>query len=328
MDTFKSFEDSLYSVNEGNFEVIALRLFRFQAQNNPVYHQYLSFLNCNIDEIKSLEKIPFLPIGFFKTKLIKTGAWQAEAEFLSSGTTGITTSQHLVKDISFYTRLSENIFEQFYGPCTNYHFLALLPSYLERKGSSLIVMMNHFINMSKSSHSGFYLTNHKELAHKLQSLKNDKKRVILWGVSFALLDFAESGQIDLSNCIIIETGGMKGRRNELIRRDIHEYLTAQFNVKAIHSEYGMTELMSQAYSEQNGYYQCPPWMKVFVRDINDPFTLVKGRAGAINIIDLANFHSCAFIETQDLGRIDENGNFEVMGRIDNSDSRGCNLLVE
>lgn len=328
MDTFKSFEDSLYSVNEGNFEDIALRLFRFQAKNNPVYSQYLQFLNFKTDEVQSLEQIPFLPIGFFKTKPIKTGHWHAEVEFTSSGTTGIATSKHLVRDVSFYLRLSANIFEQFYGSCEKFHFLALLPSYLERTGSSLIAMINHFIEKSKSSHSGFYLSNHEELKDKLQFLKNDKKQIILWGVSFALLDLAESAEVDLSKCIIIETGGMKGRRKELIRQDVHEYLTSRFNVNSIHSEYGMTELMSQAYSQSNGYYRCPPWMKVFMRDINDPFTLVKDRAGAINIIDLANFHSCAFIETQDLGRINENGNFEVLGRIDNSDVRGCNLLVE
>jgi phenylacetate-coenzyme A ligase PaaK-like adenylate-forming protein len=328
LDTFKSFEDSLYSVNESNFEDIALQLFRFQAENNPVYNQYLNFLNCKLDEIQSIENIPFLPISFFKTKPIKTGNWQPEVEFSSSGTTGMATSKHLVKDVSFYLRLSENIFEQFYGPCENYHFLALLPSYLERKGSSLIAMMNHFIDKSKSSHSGFYLNNHEELKRKLQFLKNDEKRVILWGVSFALLDLAESGKIDLSTSIVIETGGMKGRRKESIRQDVHEYLTNQFHVNSIHSEYGMTELMSQAYSQLNGTYKCPPWMKAFVRDINDPFTLVQDRVGAINIIDLANFHSCAFIETQDLGRIDKKGSFEVLGRIDNSDLRGCNLLVE
>lgn len=328
MDTFKSFEDSLYSVNEGNFEDIALSLFRFQAENNLVYSQYLRFLDCNPGDIQSIENIPFLPISFFKTQLVKTGTWQPESEFSSSGTTGMITSKHLVKDTSFYLRLSQNIFERFYGSCENFHFLALLPSYLERKGSSLIAMMNHFIEASKSTHSGFYLSNHDELKRKIQFLQNDDKQVILWGVSFALLDLAESGEIDLSNCIVIETGGMKGRRKEMIRQDVHEYLISRFNVPVIHSEYGMTELMSQAYSQSMGYYQCPPWMKVFVRDINDPFSRLNGRAGAINIIDLANFHSCAFIETQDLGRIAEQGNFEVLGRIDNSDVRGCNLLVE
>jgi phenylacetate-coenzyme A ligase PaaK-like adenylate-forming protein len=328
LDTFKSFEDSLYSVNESNFQDIALRLFRFQAENNLVYNQYLNFLNCNVDEIQSLEEIPFLPISFFKTKPIKTGNWQPEVEFSSSGTTGVTTSKHLVRDVSFYLRLSENIFERFYGSCENFHFLALLPSYLERKGSSLIAMMNHFIERSKSLHSGFYLNNHDELKRKLQFLKDDEKRVILWGVSFALLDLAESGEIDLSECIVIETGGMKGRRKESIRQDVHEYLSSRFHVNSIHSEYGMTELMSQAYSHSNGYYKTPPWMKILVREINDPFSIISTKTGMINVVDLANFHSCAFIETQDLGRIDDKGSFEVLGRIDNSDMRGCNLLVE
>jgi phenylacetate-coenzyme A ligase PaaK-like adenylate-forming protein len=328
LDTFKSFEDSLYSVNESNFQDIALRLFRFQAENNLVYNQYLNFLNCNVDEIQSIEEIPFLPISFFKTKPIKTGNWQPEVEFSSSGTTGMTTSKHLVKDVSFYLRLSENIFERFYGSCENFHFLALLPSYLERNGSSLIAMMNHFIERSKSLHSGFYLNNHDELKRKLQFLKDDEKRVILWGVSFALLDLAESGEIDLSECIVIETGGMKGRRKESIRQDVHEYLSSRFHVNSIHSEYGMTELMSQAYSHSNGYYKTPPWMKILVREINDPFSIISTKTGMINVVDLANFHSCAFIETQDLGRIDDKGSFEVLGRIDNSDMRGCNLLVE
>ena len=329
MDTFKSFEDSLYSINDGNFEDIALRLFRFQAEYNPVYSQYLSFLNCKVDEVHSLEEIPFLPISFFKTKSVKTGNWHPEVEFTSSGTTGITTSKHLVRDATFYLTLSQNIFERFYGSCDNFHFLALLPSYLERTGSSLIAMMNHLIKQSKSVHSGFYLSNHGELKRKIEFLSTDeKKQVILWGVSFALLDFAELSGIDLSHCIIIETGGMKGRRKELVKQDVHEYLTGRFNVTSIHSEYGMTELMSQAYSQSKGYYQCPPWMKVFVRDINDPFSRIGDRVGAINIVDMANFHSCAFIETQDLGRVDERGNFEVLGRIDNSDVRGCNLLVE
>jgi phenylacetate-coenzyme A ligase PaaK-like adenylate-forming protein len=328
LDTFKSFEDSLYSVNESNFQDIALRLFRFQAENNLVYNQYLNFLNCNVDEIQSLEEIPFLPISFFKTKPIKTGNWQPEVEFSSSGTTGVTTSKHLVRDVSFYLRLSENIFERFYGSCENFHFLALLPSYLERQGSSLIAMMNHFIERSKSLHSGFYLNNHDELKRKLQFLKDDEKRVILWGVSFALLDLAESGEIDLSECIVIETGGMKGRRKESIRQDVHEYLSSRFHVNSIHSEYGMTELMSQAYSHSNGYYKTPPWMKILVREINDPFSIISTKTGMINVVDLANFHSCAFIETQDLGRIDDKGSFEVLGRIDNSDMRGCNLLVE
>lgn len=317
----------MYSVNEGNFEDIALQLFHFQAQNNQVYHQYLHYLNCKTDQIRSLVEIPFLPIGFFKSHIVKTDFWQPEITFTSSGTTGMVSSRHEVLDLSFYLNLSEHIFTQFYGPPSDYHFLALLPSYLERKGSSLIAMMDHLIKQSKSEHSGFYLHNYEELVDKLLVLSGSEHKVILWGVSFALLDLAEAYQLDLSNCIVIETGGMKGRRKEWIREELHKYLGNRFNLPVIQSEYGMTELMSQAYSRGNGYYQCPPWMKVTVRDINDPFSNVNGKTGAIKVVDLANFHSCAFIETQDLGQIDQKGNFEVLGRLDNSDVRGCNLLV-
>jgi len=328
LDTYKSFEDSLYSVNEYNFEDIALKLFRFQAQNNEIYREYLRYLNCEQNAIRFLEEIPFLPISFFKTQSVKTGVWIAETEFTSSGTSLTSTSKHLVKDLDFYLRLSEQIFEKFYGASEKYHILALLPSYLERTGSSLIAMIQHLIAKSNSVHSGFYLNNYDELVQKIEFLKEGEKKIILWGVSFALLDLAEAFQLDLSQCIVMETGGMKGRRKEWTRQDLHGYLTHRFNVKAIHSEYGMTELFSQAYSSGGGYYKTPPWMKVMIRDINDPFSVVKGKVGAIKVIDLANFYSCAFIETQDLGRIDQNGMFEVLGRIDNSDSRGCNLLVE
>jgi len=327
LNTFKSFADSLSSVNERNFEDIALKLFRFQAKNNPVYSKYLQFLDCHIEEVDSLSEIPFLPIGFFKTHPVKTSTWTAEDVFTSSGTTGMTTSSHEVYDLALYRSLSGQIFEKFFGPMNNFHFLALLPSYLERTGSSLIAMMDHFIKESKSPHSGFYLHNHEELVEKIRFLKSDNRKVILWGVSFALLDLAEAYNLELSDCIVFETGGMKGRRREWIREELHEYLCQRFNIAVIHSEYGMTELMSQAYSRGGGYYQSPPWMKMLVRDINDPFSIVNGKVGGINVIDLANFHSCAFIETQDLGRLDQVGNFEVLGRIDNSDVRGCNLLV-
>jgi hypothetical protein len=317
----------LYSVNEVNFEDIALRLFRFQAKNNPVYNRYLHYLKCPVEEITSIQKIPFLPIGFFKTHEVKTGEWLPEVEFTSSGTSGMSTSRHAINDLSFYLNLSENIFNQFYGPASQYHFLALLPSYLEREGSSLIAMMDHLIKQSKSSHSGFYLHNQADLVNKLNALKNTDRKIVLWGVSFALLDLAEAYELDLRDCIVLETGGMKGRRKEWIRDELHLFLTKRFNIQAIHSEYGMTELMSQAYSKGEGYYLCPPWMKVLVRDINVPFLIVNSKVGGINVIDLANFHSCAFIETQDLGRIGQNGSFEILGRIDNSDVRGCNLLV-
>lgn len=328
MEIFKSFQHSLVNINEGNFEDIALQLFHFQSNNNPIYKAYLQFLNCDAEKVTQLQQIPFLPISFFKSHLIKSGEWASSVEFSSSGTTGSITSKHLVYDLDFYRSHSERIFKYFFGDPERFHFLALLPSYLEREGSSLIEMINYFITRSCTAHSGFYLRNHKELVEKLTMLKNDSRKVILWGVSFALLDLAETFQLDLSNCIIIETGGMKGRRREWIREELHAYLVSRFNVNVIYSEYGMTEMMSQAYSLGSGYYQCPPSMKVMIRSINDPFEILEnGKTGGINVIDLANFHSCAFIETQDLGLLNQQGYFEVLGRMDNSDIRGCNLLI-
>ena len=324
MNTFKSFQNALYSVNEGTFENIALELFRFQAQYNPVYNHYLKCLHVDPTRITSLERIPFLPISFFKTHSVKTGDWQTQTEFTSSGTTG-STSRHAVHNLDFYLTLSQRIFESRYGPLTNYHLLALLPSYLERTGSSLVAMIDHFVKQTQSDYSGFYLHNVHDLVNAITQIKD--RPVILWGVSFALLDLAEKFVLDLSNGMVMETGGMKGRRRELIREELHTILCDRFQVSVIHSEYGMTELLSQAYSAGRGYYTCPPWMKVFIRDLNDPFQTVSERAGIINVVDLANFHTCSFIETQDLGRITQSGNFEVLGRMDNSDVRGCNLLV-
>jgi phenylacetate-coenzyme A ligase PaaK-like adenylate-forming protein len=328
LETFKSFARSLENINESSFEDIALRLFHFQAVDNPVYKAYLEFLHCDQEKIHQLKQIPFLPISFFKSQRIKSGQWQTQFEFSSSGTTGSISSKHPVYDLGFYNSHAERIFKHFFGAPESFHFLALLPSYLEREGSSLIEMMNHLIIRSKSPHSGFYLHNHHELIDKLNVLRKDDRKVILWGVSFALLDLAERFEIDLSHCIIIETGGMKGKRREWIREELHAYLTNRFHVEVIHSEYGMTELMSQAYSMGSGYYQCPVSMRIMIRNINDPFEVLEhGKTGGINIIDLANFHSCAFIETQDLGSINPQGFFEVLGRMDNSDVRGCNLLV-
>lgn len=328
METFKSFAQSLVNINDSNFEDIALQIFHFQAKNNPVYRQYLEYLKCNSENVSTIQQIRFLPISFFKSQAIKTGQWEACAEFSSSGTTGSVSSKHPVYDLDFYRTHAERIFNHFFGDLESYHILALLPSYLEREGSSLIEMMNYFITRSRSVHSGFYLHNHIELADKLNKLKTDQRKVILWGVSFALLDLAENYDLDLSHCIIIETGGMKGRRREWIREELHEYLCRRLNVKVIHSEYGMTEMMSQAYSLGRGLYQCPPSMRIMIRNINDPFEWMKpGKTGGINVVDLANFHSCAFIETQDIGVMYDGGDFEVLGRIDNSDIRGCNLLV-
>jgi hypothetical protein len=237
-------------------------------------------------------------------------------------------SQHPVFDLKFYAETSVAIFQKFYGSLDQFHFLALLPSYLERTGSSLIYMIDHFIKSDSSGHSGFYLHNHEELLRKIDALKTSGKKTVLWGVSFALLDLAEKYEVDLSHCFVFETGGMKGRRKEWIREELHSFLTKRFNVPAINSEYGMTELLSQAYSRKDGYFQCPPWMKMLVRDINDPFQLVNAaKTGGLNVIDFANAHSCSFIETEDLGRAVDGDFFEILGRLDNSDIRGCNLLV-
>ncbi|HNR72709.1 MAG: acyl-CoA synthetase [Bacteroidetes bacterium OLB12] len=318
----------MHAVNDSNFEDIAIRLFRFQAENNPVYKQYLQNLKVKPDQIEHLTQVPFLPISFFKTQTIRTGQWIPETEFKSSGTTGSQTSRHSVANLAFYQQHAVKTFEQFYGSLKQYHILALLPAYLERAGSSLIAMIDQFIRASESDHSGYYLYNHEALLQKINALNLGPRKILLWGVSFALLDLAENFEIDLSRALVMETGGMKGRRQEITRQELHAFLNQKFNTKVIHSEYGMTELMSQAYSQGFGYYRCPPWMKVIIREINDPFTYLSGKVGGINVVDLANFSTCAFIETQDLGKLIEKEQFEILGRIDNSDVRGCNLLVE
>lgn len=328
MFEFKNFAASTHTINEFNFEDIALQRFHFQYKNNLLYRTYVHHLGRDPGAVTSLSNIPYLPIRFFKSHTVICGTWQPEVIFTSSATAGTGVSKHEVWSLAFYLNNCAAIFRHFYGPLEGYHFLALLPSYLERSGSSLIAMMDYFIKKDTSGHSGFYLNNDRVLLSKITELKKSKKRVILWGVSFALLDLAEKYEIDLSSCLIMETGGMKGRRKEWVREELHGFLCQRFNATAIHSEYGMTELLSQAYSLGGGYFQVPPWMKILVRDINDPFQYVRGgRVGGVNIIDLANAHSCCFIETEDLGRLSENASFEILGRADNSDIRGCNLLV-
>ena len=324
-------EEKIFEIEDENtFLHFGMEIFQQHAKYNPVYKEYLQHLNIHPQEIKEIEKIPFLPIQFFKSHPIIRGSEKPQIVFTSSGTTGENTSKHLVTNIDFYEQSFLTGFHHFYGKPSDYYLLALLPSYLEREGSSLIYMCKKLIEETGSEHSGFYLKDIDKLTEKLKYLKqkNDRK-IILLGVSFALLDLAEKSSLDLHNVIIMETGGMKGRKKEMIRKELHHTLCEKLNVQSIHSEYGMTELLSQAYSIGNGIFRTPPWMKIFIRDPYDPFRILeKGKSGGINIIDLANLNSCSFIETQDLGRITGENQFEVLGRFDNSDIRGCNLLVE
>lgn len=318
----------IFAVNDLSFEALALDVFNFQATHNPLYAEFLQLLNVNLQEIDIIQKIPFLPINLFKNKEIKTGNWQAETIFESSGTSLQTTSKHKVRSIDWYKKNAAKGFQYFYGAAKDYCFLALLPSYLERSGSSLVMMADYFIKTSSYSESGFFLKNHEELAARLKSLRAREIPTVLIGVSFGLLDFIENYQINFPELIVMETGGMKGRRKEMTRVELHALMKQGFGVRKIHSEYGMTELLSQAYSKGDGKFQTAPTMKVLIRDISDPFFILeKERHGAINIIDLANLDTCAFIATDDLGREDKHGRFEVLGRLDASDIRGCNLMV-
>jgi phenylacetate-coenzyme A ligase PaaK-like adenylate-forming protein len=330
MSELLSFRDRLLNLNSDHFTVLALDIFKWQAQHNPVYKKYISHLNKDPQTISRLEDIPFLPIEFFKNHAIKTGEWDSSLMFSSSGTTGTVQSSHYLDDPVFYEKLTKEIFESMYGPLSNFHIVALLPSYLERSGSSLIYMIEHFIKLTGSKFSGFFLRDDSILLSVIEKLKRQDGKKLLIGVTFALIDMSERHQLDLSDFIVMETGGMKGRGKELTRAELHAMLSERLNLERIHSEYGMTELMSQAYSDGGAGFRCPRSMKVMVRDINDPFSyLMEKKVGGLNIIDLGNIHSCCFIETKDLGRIaNKNGDFEVLGRFDNSDVRGCNLLIQ
>ena len=314
--------------NQKQFDKIALKVFRFQYENNKVYREFCDYLNTNPQEVKSLAKIPFLPIQFFKSHEVVSNTNPVETTFTSSGTTGMITSKHLITDVSLYEDSYRNGFKQFYGNIEDYAVLALLPSYLEREGSSLIYMVEDLIQLSNKEHSGFFLHNHEELIEKLEMLDQAGQNVILIGVTYALLDLIEKHQFDLQNTIIMETGGMKGKRKEMIREELHKILCKGFGVNTIHSEYGMTELLAQAYSFGEGIFECPSWIHVLMRDPEDALTYVDyGKTGGINVIDLSNINSCSFIATQDLGKKYPNNSFEVLGRFDNSDIRGCNLMV-
>ncbi len=320
---------SIFDINTASeFEALSIEVYRFQYHNNKVYKEFCMHLGKPPEAINRLEDIPFLPIEFFKSKKVITGNPNHEVIFSSSGTTGSITSKHYVNSLDLYQQSYLQGFTQFYGDIEEYCILALLPSYLERNGSSLIYMVNDLINKSGHADSGFYLDEHSSLHTKLKKLEAVGQKTLLIGVSFALLDFVEKYPMELKSTIIMETGGMKGRRKEMIRTELHETLTKGFGVEKIHSEYGMTELLSQAYSKGNGVFQCPPWMKILIRDTEDPLSFkTTGKTGGLNVIDLANIYSCSFIATQDLAKYNAHGSFEVLGRFDNSDIRGCNLMV-
>jgi hypothetical protein len=311
-----------------DFEHVALEVFGYQYRSNAVYKKYCDSLHTGPDKIEGIADIPFMPIGFFKSHDITSVGGPFQKIYTSSGTTGENVSRHLVKDVKIYRESSLRAFEMFYGPVSGYCILALLPSYLERGGSSLVEMAACFMEKGSDPDGGFFMNDFEKLNRILLRKEKEGKKTLLLGVSFGLLDFVGKYTFRLKNTIVMETGGMKGRRKELTRQELHHLLCQGFGVEGIHSEYGMTELLSQAYAKGNGLFFAPPWMKVLIRDQYDPFHyLGTGRTGGINVIDLANVQSCSFIETKDLGRFHNNGGFEVLGRFDNSDIRGCNLMV-
>ena len=313
---------------EIEFENKALQVFKFQYEHVAIYRTYCDLLKVNPNTVSKITDIPFLPVTFFIQKTILAKNYVSEKIFSSSGTTGNETSKHYVADIKLYEASFMNAFTQQYGNIEDYTILALLPNYLEREGSSLVYMADALITKSKHPKSGFYLHNLDALAATLKKLEAQKKKTLLIGVSYALLDLIDLHVLNLEHTIVMETGGMKGRRKELIKQALHEKLKRGFGVPTIHSEYGMTELLSQAYSKGKGIFNCPPWMKILTRDTQDPRSWVQGKTGGINVIDLANQYTCSFIATQDLGRTHKDGSFEILGRFDTSDLRGCNLMID
>ncbi len=321
-------QDIFTIASQKQFEKIALKVFRFQHENNLVYREFCDLLKVDKGSVKSIKQIPFLPIQFFKSHNVLSTTNPVQETFTSSGTTGLLTSRHLVTDVSIYEESYRKAFASFYGNIEDYAVLALLPSYLEREGSSLLYMVDDLMELSNNPNSGFYLNNYQELINKLIELDDSGQNILLIGVTYALLDLIEMQQFHLKNTIIMETGGMKGRRKEIVREELHQLLCNGFGVSSIHSEYGMTELLSQAYSLGEGVFECPNWMSVLIRDTEDALTYVEaGKTGGINVIDLANINSCSFIATQDLGKKYADNSFEVLGRFDHSDIRGCNLMV-
>lgn len=336
MSLLKEIQKQIFELNtnsttsEQDFNLLAIKVFNYQFQHNAVYQHYVLSLKINPDNIYHYSQIPFLPIEFFKTqKVVCNEVTENAICFLSSGTTGQITSKHYVNDVTIYESAFSAGFHDFYGNPADYCILALLPNYLERTGSSLVYMFNKLIADSNHTLSGFYLNNLEDLIKTIDILKQSNQKTLLLGVTYALLDLAEMNLELTDNFIVMETGGMKGRRKEILKEELHHVLKKKFKINFIHSEYGMTELLSQAYSKQNGVFECPPWMKILIRDINDPFTYVKQqKSGGVNVIDLANINSCSFIETKDLGKVNQDFHFEILGRFDNSDIRGCNLMVQ
>ncbi len=313
---------------DAEFDTLAMEVFQHQFYYNAVYREFCEHIRVSERQVKEIRDIPYLPVSLFKSRRIISDSHRESVVFTSSGTTGVSPSRHFVSDLSLYRTSFHKTFEYFYGPVPDYCFLALLPSYLNREGSSLVFMVNELIMLSRHPDSGFYLDDYDTLAQNLKKLEDEGQQVILIGVSYALLELVSKYKFQLKNTLVMETGGMKGRGPELIREELHLRLGDGFGVGRIHSEYGMTEMLSQAYSKGDGSYKTPPWLKVIVRDPDDPFDLKRqDRTGGINIIDLANLHSCSFLATQDLGRVHDDGSFEVIGRFDHSDIRGCNLMA-
>ena len=327
-------EKRIFAASPYDFSALALEIFHFQYAHNAVYRKYCSATQVDPEQVISIEKIPFLPISLFKTHDIVSTEFEPEAIFESSGTTAQIPSRHLVKDLNLYRKSFTNCFEHFYGPAAQKCILALLPAYLERKNSSLVLMADALIQQSKQPQSGFYLYDHEKLHRSILHNELLKIPTLLIGVTYALLDFAEQFPMQLRHTIVMETGGMKGRREEMTRQEVHQILQQQLGLSLIHSEYGMTELLSQAYSKGDGIFHTAPWMQVLIRALDDPLYMTAADKfpddhinGAINIIDLANLYSCSFIATDDMGKLNKNGSFEVLGRADNSDVRGCSLMV-
>jgi len=332
--TYDNLRSNIFNVTQDNFETLSIEVFHYQHANNAIYRKYCDLTIRDISTIKSLHDIPFLPIQFFKTQEITTGNFEAEAIFESSGTTGSINSKHYVKDLNWYTKSFLEGFDLFYGNVEEYCVLGLLPSYLERKNASLVFMVNELINKSKNELSGFHLYDHQKLHEIIKSNEANQQKTLLIGVSYALLDFAESFPMKLNNTIVMETGGMKGKREEMTKLALHQALINQFEVAHIHSEYGMTELLSQAYSFGKGIFSTPPWMKILLRSEDNPLQTFPNvlkenetKRGVVNVIDLANIDSCSFIATEDTGINYSDRTFEITGRLNNSDIRGCGLMI-